>query len=171
MGIARVCARSSTRQQGSARYSDIMSVPARRQSPLAEVAELADALASGASGSNPLEVRVLSSAPVFLAISRISADARSATITRVGISCHSVTAETGVRPAPMPMPTQLHAVVGESHRQDVLRAALETHGNAENAVLVTLECEAENAVDQCPLSQTLHADNGRTPRVLAEIWC
>ncbi len=31
---------------------------------LAEVAELADALASGASGGNPVEVRVLFSAPV-----------------------------------------------------------------------------------------------------------
>src|SRR5687768_2296803 len=31
----------------------------------AEVAELADALASGASGGNPMKVRVLSSAPAF----------------------------------------------------------------------------------------------------------
>ena len=31
--------------------------------PLAEVAELVDALASGASGGNPVEVQILSSAP------------------------------------------------------------------------------------------------------------
>ena len=35
---------------------------------LAEVAELADALASGASGGNPVKVQVLSSAPYFLTI-------------------------------------------------------------------------------------------------------
>ena len=36
----------------------------------AEVAELADALASGASGGNPMKVRVLSSAPAFAHRSR-----------------------------------------------------------------------------------------------------
>ena len=33
----------------------------------AEVAELVDALASGASGGNPVEVQVLSSVPAFIA--------------------------------------------------------------------------------------------------------
>jgi hypothetical protein len=36
-----------------------------RETPRAEVAELADALASGASGRKPMKVRVLSSAPAF----------------------------------------------------------------------------------------------------------
>ena len=41
-------------------------MPTRADSvvPIAEVAELVDALASGASGGNPVEVQVLSSAPV-----------------------------------------------------------------------------------------------------------
>ncbi len=39
-------------------------VPDRaHKAPFAEVAELVDALASGASGGNPVEVQVLSSAP------------------------------------------------------------------------------------------------------------
>ena len=44
--------------------SIIMSVPALENST-AEVAELADALASGASGSNPIGVQIPASAPTF----------------------------------------------------------------------------------------------------------
>ena len=40
-------------------------VPASRVLPCAEVAELADALASGASGRKVVEVQILSSAPPF----------------------------------------------------------------------------------------------------------
>jgi hypothetical protein len=48
---------------------------------------------------------------------------------------------------PRPRQHNFMAVVGESFRQDVLRAALETHGHAEHAVLATLECEPENEAD------------------------
>ena len=40
-------------------------VPALKHRVNAEVAELVDALASGASGGNPVEVQVLSSVPVI----------------------------------------------------------------------------------------------------------
>jgi hypothetical protein len=50
-------------------------------------------------------------------------------------------------PRPRPRQHNFMAVVGESYRQDVLRAALETHGHAENAVMATLECEPENQAD------------------------
>ncbi len=42
--------------------------PSHHTTPHAEVAELVDALASGASGGNPVEVQVLSSAPFQLPI-------------------------------------------------------------------------------------------------------
>jgi HIRAN domain len=50
-------------------------------------------------------------------------------------------------PRPRPRRHNFMAIVGESHRQDVLRAALETHGTAENAVVATLECEPQNEFD------------------------
>jgi hypothetical protein len=48
---------------------------------------------------------------------------------------------------PRPRRHNFMAIVGESYRQDVLRAALETYGNAENAVVATLECEPQNEFD------------------------
>ena len=41
----------------------VRGIPARQGTVYAEVAELVDALASGASGGNPVEVQVLSSVP------------------------------------------------------------------------------------------------------------
>ncbi len=38
-------------------------------------------------------------------------------------------------------------IVGESFHQDVLRAALKTHGRGESVVVATLECEPQNKFD------------------------
>ena len=70
-----------------ARRRVIMSVPPSGKISTAEVAELADALASGASGSNPIGVQIPASAPIFAheCPRRLPTIARSAT---VGPSCH-----------------------------------------------------------------------------------
>ena len=67
-GIARAGESSST----APRALFIIAVSSRERSPLrAEVAELADAQASGACGRKVVEVQILSSAPVLLLFSSV----------------------------------------------------------------------------------------------------